>query len=108
MANKPTTLYRILIPVMQNGGVLNYESERKQFASELAIISGGYTEHVPSKGIWIDPTTGKRYSEPMIAFDFVATKTALGTVVHRAFQLFPDQISFFTAQIGVASIVSRV
>lgn len=101
-------VYQIALPVFSNDGRVNYARARAVWQDEALRLAGGYTEIGRRVGAWRDPSDGAVYREPMEWYE-VATDDAFtfGILVERAFELFPDQLSFYTAQVGAAQIINR-
>lgn len=101
-------IYQIAVPAFSNDGLVNYARARGAFQDEALRLAGGFTILGVRVGYWRDLSSGAVYSEPMHWYEVACPDAfTFGLLVEKAFELFPDQLSFYTADVGTATIVER-
>lgn len=99
-------LYEIALPVNANNGH-PYEHALEQWEKEALAAAGGFTRMPDAAGFWRDTDTGKVYADAMRGYRLACDDVVIRRLIQRAWSLFPDQLAFFVARIGSATIVYR-
>ncbi len=91
-------LYEITLPLATNDGA-TYHSAHADFTTWLVDVFGGYTATMQN-GAWRGPD-GALYCEPSVAYRVASDLAdAPRMLLHRAKELFPDQLAIFWANMG--------
>ncbi len=100
-------LYQFNLPEQTNDGLSSYDAAREAWENAALAEAGGFTDLGKQFGAWRDPATGAVYRETMHAYQVATTRDVADNLATRAFELFPDQLAFFVAELGEARIVER-
>ncbi|TXH46986.1 MAG: hypothetical protein E6Q97_28275 [Desulfurellales bacterium] len=76
----------------------------KQFRDFLLQEIGGFNAREVS-GAWRDEKTGKDHIEPMVEYQVACDPALMFDIQQKAMKLWPDEICFYVAELGFASIV---
>lgn len=99
-------LFEIQLPQRDNAG--RYCTLALQAFEQYALtIAGGFSRCPPVEGAWQELGMAKVYSDTMIPYRIASTDRGFKQIREHAFQLFPDQIAIFTAELGTAEITYR-
>lgn len=98
-------LYRFHLPTRANTGE-SYHNAMLAWRDWTINLVGGITIGALVRGVWIDDT-GKEYEETIQLFDVACTSEQHATLLQFAFNLFPDQVCIFHAELGKANISYR-
>lgn len=99
--------YEIALPVFRNSRRGNYETERGKWENFALDTAEGFTRLPQSEGVWRDPKTKRVYTEPMVFYRIASTSETFDALLRKAFDLFPDQLAFYTATTGEAFLINR-
>jgi len=100
-------IYRFILPKQDNAGssMIGSFSLLKDY---ILDVIGGYTEQPEVAGVWKD-SQGQFYRDGSFVLDVAIggdfRAQAVKSLIHRVRSLWPDQISFFVADIGEAHFV---
>lgn len=100
-------IYRFILPKADNAGqsMVGAFSLLKDYVLDAI---GGYTEQAEVCGVWKDDK-GQVYQDRSFVLDVAIggefRREAVVSLVHRVRSLWPDQISFFVADLGEAHFV---
>jgi hypothetical protein len=97
-------LFEIALPTKDNVGK-SYGRALKRWEKLALSYAGGYTKLPVAQGAWRDPQTGLIYRDLMRGYRVACSPSQFGCLIHAAWECFPDQVAFFTAELGEASIV---
>ncbi len=100
-------VYQIAVPETANDGLASYHDAQDTFETMILVRAGGYTDLGVRVGAWKDPSDGKVYKERMRWYQVACEPGDWNVVIEYAFDLFPDQVAFFVAQVGTAEIIER-
>jgi hypothetical protein len=93
-------LYEIQVPMCTNNGT-PYGATIDEFAHAIVKLVGGCSKRPSVHGMW--ENNGELYSEAMVPFHIACEKSEFQAIISLAFEVFPDQISIFTAEVGEAT-----
>lgn len=94
-------LFAIQVP----GGSDKYNRvSRIVFRNFLLAEVGGFNER-DVRGSWRDQKTGKDHIEIMVEYQVACDPALMFDIQQKAFELWPDEICFYVAELGTASIV---
>lgn len=98
-------LYEIALPERDNscGQLAEAHWLWRKAALDLA---GGYTERPTGYGFWRD-NGGMVFEDRMVSYRVACEPDVWAKLVAKAFDLFPDQVAIFHAQLGTATIEYR-
>lgn len=99
-------LYSIALPDATNSGRKTLIA-RATWENRALELSGGFTRRPAGEGSWRDPKSGEIFHDVMHSYEVACGELVWRQLVAAAFELFPDQLAIFTAEIGYASIVER-
>lgn len=80
---------------------------RDAFEDFIKVETGGFSVRNVT-GFWRDGKTGKDYSETMAEYHIACDPALMFDIQAKAFCLFPNEVCFFVAEIGTASLVYPV
>ena len=103
--NKTTRFYEFLLPDRDNAGIVLRE-ERRHWETRALARAGGFTWGGIVKGSWRDDRM-QVYTEYMHSYRVACDDIAFQCLLTDAFELFPDQVAIFAAEIGRATIHRR-
>lgn len=98
--------YEIALPLAANDGA-DYAQALTAWEASALSIAGGFTRRPDGEGTWQDPKDGTVYRDTMRSYRIACTAVQFDALVALAFELFPDQVGLFTAQIGTATIYDQ-
>lgn len=96
--------YEIQLPARDNRKQDTYVA-RQQFERAALKAVGGFNRGPNSQGAWKDGATV--YRDTMVPYRVACTEEQFAGLLMTAFQLFPDQLAIFTADLGTAHIAER-
>ena len=97
-------LYEIALPLRDNSGNA-LANAHARWKIEAVDIAGGMTERPEGQGYWRAPNSARMYIDEMRPYQFACDAPTFRKLVALARKLFPDQIAFWTAEIGQAKII---
>ena len=103
--NKTTRFYEFLLPDRDNAGIVLRE-ERRHWEAHALARAGGFTWSGVVQGSWRDDQMYVQ-TESMHRYSVACDRIAFQCLLTDAFELFPDQVAIFAAEIGRATIHRR-
>lgn len=100
-------LYQFNLPEASNDGLVDYGPARSVWEEAAIDEAGGFTSLGRQMGAWRSDD-GAIYREPMHGYLVATTRERMEALTARAFDLFPDQLALFVAEVGQARIFERV
>ena len=99
-------LYQLTLPVLDNQGHSMVSAIDALDAYTLEVV-GGCSRSGGISGLWRDQHNDKVYADQLVAWHIATAETVFRLVLAKAFELWPDQLAIFWAQIGTATIEHR-
>lgn len=93
-------LYAIQVPAP----VGIFDNAATRFGNFIRAEAGGYSVREAS-GVWWDDKTATEHRDEMLEYHVMCSQELMWDIQAKAFELWPNEICFFVAQIGQASIV---
>ena len=98
-------LYQFLLPIADNTGK-SYHDAITLWQSKALHLAGGYSLHGYVNGAWSEGVI--IYHDTLVDLHLACDQDIYEALVAATFDLFPDQLAIFTAEIGTAHIINRV
>lgn len=98
--------FEIALPTVTNDGK-EYSDALQRWEGCALAIAGGFTRRPDGDGHWRDPDTGRVFVDRMRSYRVACDAKEFARLLGIAFDLFPDQLAIFTAEIGEATIHNR-
>jgi hypothetical protein len=94
-------LWEILVPTERRTKPGTYYTTRfhRVWDSKVRVITGGLTILTPTKGQWINPTTGELFKERMIPVRVLATRDEIEKIVTLTLEYY-DQLAVLCYKIS--------
>lgn len=97
--------YLIALPMHSNTGA-DYRLERERWEALALRLAGGYTrDALPACGAWAHE--GHVYKEAMQGYHVATNPGTWAKLARAAFDMFPDQLAFYTVTGGTVVIHPR-
>lgn len=96
-------LFEIQVPLKSNLGK-EYSKQIYRFEEYLLKHTGGFNQRPWVTGQWMS-ANGQVYKDMMLPYHIACDEKVMKLILRKAFELFPDQLGLYVAEIGQAFII---
>lgn len=97
-------LFELQLPHYTNAGLTTVDAMR-EFEQWCYAETAGFSRRASVTGCWA--SGARRYQELMTPYHFACDAADFEAILAKAFELFPDQLAIYFAEIGTATIRER-